>query len=139
MTSLMRHAPFDDRFDSLMRVFLRPVAERADPAVQIKIDVEENEKAYLVDAEIPGVDKDHIDVTIEGNQVTITAKVKREREVKEGSRVLRAERLTGKAYRSFALAQEVDEAAAEASYVNGVLRLTLPKKAAQNARKVEIH
>ena len=106
--------------------------------MQIKVDVTEDEKTYTVQAEIPGVDKNDINVAIDSNQVTITAEVKREAETKEGTRVLRTERYYGKTYRSFTLAQEVDDAAAEARYANGVLTLVLPKKAAQSARKLTI-
>ncbi len=139
MANLMRYDPFDDRFEDLVRAFFRPVVAQPDAgAVQIKIDVEEDEKAYAVHAEIPGVKKDDINVTIDGNQVAITAEVKREREVREGSRVLRTERFSGKAYRSFALAQEVDDAAAEASYTDGVLHLRLPKRAVLASKKLTI-
>ena len=82
------------RFDDLFRGFFAPV--RADKAaVSIKVDVTETDNAYVVHAEIPGVAKDDIQVSIEGNQVTIGAEVKRENETKEGERVLRSERYYG--------------------------------------------
>ena len=85
--------------------------------------------AYVVNAEIPGVAKDEIQVSIEGNQVTIGAEVKRETEKEEGERVLHSERYFGSAYRSFTLPSELDEAASTAKYENGVLELKLAKKA----------
>lgn len=139
MVNLVRFDSIDDRFDDLLRGFFRPVSVAGNggkPA--IKVDVTEDEKAYTVQADIPGVDKNDINVAIDGNQVTITAEVKRAAEVTEGTRVLRTERYYGKTYRSFALAQEVDDATAEAHYANGVLQLVLPKKAAQSARKLTI-
>ena len=139
MANLMRFDPFDDRFEDLFRGFFRPASVTGNGGnMQIKVDVTEDEKAYTVQAEIPGVDKNDINVAIDSNQVTITAEVKREAETKEGTRVLRTERYYGKTYRSFTLAQEVDDAAAEARYANGVLTLVLPKKAAQSARKLTI-
>ena len=60
-------------------------------------------------AEVPGVNKDDIHVTIDGNQVTIAAEVKRESEQKEGERVLRSERYFGSVYRSFVLPVEIDQ------------------------------
>ena len=69
----------------------------------------EKPDAYVVHAEIPGVRKEDIQVTIEGNQVTIAAEVKRETEAKDGERVLRSERYYGAVYRSFVLPVEIDE------------------------------
>jgi len=139
MANLIQFHPFDDRFDDLLRGFFNPTAQRSnDTAAQIKVDVIENEKAYTVQAEIPGVKKEEIQVSIEGNQISITTEIKREKEAKDGSRLLRSERYYGKAYRSFVLGQEVDETNAEARYTNGVLELHLPKKAAQSARKLTI-
>ena len=58
--------------------------------------------------------------------------------VKEGERVLRTERYFGKVSRSFQLAQEIDEAQVNAKYTDGVLELSLPKKAATQARRISI-
>jgi HSP20 family protein len=139
MANLIRFDPFDDRFEDLVRGFFRPaLASGNGNTPQIKVDVTENEKNYVVQAEIPGVKKDEINVAIDGNQVSISAEVKRETEAKEGNRLLRNERYYGKAYRSFVLGQEVDDTAAEARYADGVLELVLPKKAAQSARKLTI-
>lgn len=139
MANLIRFDPFDDRFEDLLRGFFRPVAVAGNGnGVQIKVDVTEDEKAYTVRADIPGVNKEDINVAIDGNQVAISAEVKRENEAREGTRVLRTERYYGKAYRSFTLGQEVDDTTAEARYANGVLQLVLPKKAAQSARKLMI-
>ena len=68
--------------------------------------------------------KEDINVAIDGNQVAITAEVKHEKEVKEGEKVLRSERYYGKVYRAFRLAQDIDEAATQAKYIDGVLELT---------------
>jgi HSP20 family protein len=101
------------------------------------MDVAEDDGAYTVYAEIPGVKKDDINVTIDGNQVAITADVKPNQQDK-GEKVLRSERFYGKVYRAFSLAQDVDEASAQAKYNDGVLELRLPKKAAVSARKLSI-
>ncbi len=141
MNQLTRYDPFADTgFDDLFRGFFRPVrlAAPSVPAVTIKMDVNETDKAYVVQAEIPGVSKDQIHVAIEGNQVTITAEVKKESEQKEGDRVLRSERYFGSVYRSFTLPIDLDEAASTARYDNGVLELTLAKKAPVAGRKLAI-
>ena len=139
MANLTRYNPVDDAFDDLFRgFFMRPVRVEGVPEVQIKMDVKEDDKAYTVHAEIPGVKKDDIHITIDGNQVAVSAEVKSEKEVKEGEKVLRSERYYGKVSRAFTLAQDVDEATAQAKYNNGVLELTLPKKAAAKSKRLTI-
>ncbi len=139
MANLTRFTPRDDVFDDLFRgFFMRPIRLEGGPEVQIKMDVKEDDKAYTVHAEIPGVKKDDIHVSIDGNQVSISAEVKNEKEVKEGEKVLRSERYYGKVSRSFTLGGDVDEAAAQAKYEDGVLLLMLPKKAASKAKRLEI-
>ncbi len=138
MNQLIQLDPFaDTAFDNLFRGVFRPL--RAEPApAPIKLDVAEHNGAYVVRAEIPGVGKDEIDVAIEGNQVTIGAEVKRETEAKDGQRVLHTERHFGSVRRTFTLPVEIDEAASTAKYENGVLELTLAKKAAQVGHKLTI-
>jgi len=139
MNQLTVYDPFvDTGIDELFRGFFRPVRfEKAGPAT-IKMDVTEQDNAYVVKAEIPGVAKEDIQVSIEGNQVTIGAEVKREKDVKDGERVLRSERYYGSSHRVFTLPVEVDEATSNAKYANGVLELTLAKKPAQTGRKLTI-
>jgi HSP20 family protein len=140
MGSIMRYSPFEDAFDDLFRgFFVRPVSLDAPAgAAQFRVDVSENEKAYTLRAEIPGVKKEDISVTIDGDTVAVSAEVKNEKEVKDGERVLRSERYYGKVYRAFTLGQAVDEAGTSAKYANGVLELTLPKKAAAQAKRITI-
>ncbi len=138
MSNLVTYDPFAETgFDELFRGFFRPVrAERA--SVAIKMDVTEMDNAYVVKAEIPGVAKEDIQVSIDGNQVTIGAEVKREYEAKDGERVLRSERQYGSLYRGFTLPSELDESASNAKYANGVLELTLAKKPAATGRKLTV-
>jgi HSP20 family protein len=139
---------FDEAFDDLLRgFFVRPVgfdgsagatAGSGQTVAQFRVDVAENEQAYTLRAEIPGVSKDDIHITIDGDQVAISAEVKNEKEAKDGERVLRTERYYGKVYRAFQLAQTVDENGAAAKYTDGILELTLPKKAAVSAKRISI-
>ncbi len=141
MNQLTTLDPFADAgFDELFRGFFRPVrvAGQQPQALAIKMDVKETPQGYLVHAEMPGVAKDDIQVTIEGNQVTIGAEVKRQAEQKEGERVLRAERFYGNLFRSFTLPVEVDEQASGAKYENGVLELQLARKQPAAGRKLTI-
>lgn len=140
MASLIPYDPFADTgIDELFRGFFQPVRmEGRGTQVSIKMDVTEDEKSYTVHAEIPGVSKDDIHVTIEGNQVTLGAEVKREKDVKDGERVLRSERYYGSVYRSFTLPTEVDEAASQAKYDRGVLELKLVKKATLAGKRLSV-
>lgn len=129
----------DDRLDDLFRgFFMRPVRMEQAQAPQMKIDVSETESAYSVRAEIPGVKKEDIDISIDGNHISIGAEVKSEKSDKDGERLLRKECFSGRSYRSFTLAQEVDDQSAEAKYNDGILTLTLPKKKAVAAKKLDI-
>jgi HSP20 family protein len=140
MANLTRYDPFDQGFDDFLKgFFVRPMSlDNQVSSQQVRMDVTEDDGAYVVRAEIPGVKKDDINVTIDGNQVAITAEVKRVQEEKRGEKVLRSERFYGKVYRAFSLAQDVDETSAEAKYNEGVLELRLPKKAVVSAKKVAI-
>jgi HSP20 family protein len=140
MANLQIYDPFAEAgIDDLFRGFFRPVraTERNAPA-PIKVDVTETEQGYVVRAEVPGVSKDEIQVSIEGNQVTIAAEVKRNGEQKDGERVLRTERYYGAVYRSFTLPSELDEEQSSAKYDNGVLELKLAKKPVVAGRKLTI-
>lgn len=136
MSNVTRYDPLDDLFRGF---FVRPV-EFGSPAEApaIKVDVKEQDKAFVVHAEMPGIKKEDIHVNIDGPVVSITAERKQEKEVKEGERVLRTERYFGKVSRSFQLGQDIDDAQASAKFTDGVLELTLPKKIANKAKRLNI-
>ena len=141
MTNLVTYDPFvDTDFDELFRGFFKPVRrEGARTPITIKMDVTESGEGYMVHAEVPGVKKEDINVEIEGNEVTISAEVKREWEKKDGDKMLRSERYYGNVYRSFTLPHELDETKSEAKYKDGVLELKLVRKAGGTAgRKLPI-
>jgi len=140
MAAITRYDPFGDLFDDVLKgFFVRPVGFETEPAQgRMKVEVTEANGAYKVQAELPGVKKEDIRVNIDGDQVSITAETRVERDVKEGERVLHSERYFGKVSRAFRLAQEVDESKAVAKYNDGVLELTLPKKAAAAAKQITI-
>ena len=137
-SSLARFDPFGDIDDLFRGFFVRPTLLEGQPQMQIKMDLKEDDKAYTVHADIPGVKKEDIQVSIDGNRVSISAESKMEKEEKKGEKVLRSERYCGKVARSFTLLHDVDEAQAQAKYSDGVLELTLPKKADTATRKLEI-
>ncbi len=139
MANLARFNPVDDAFDDLFRgFFMRPVRIEGTPEATMKMDVKEDDKVYTVHAEIPGVKKEDIQVSINGNQIAISAEVRQEKEIREGEKVLRRERYFGKVSRAFTLGQDVDEETAEAKYADGVLVLTLPKKAVVKSKRLAV-
>ena len=140
MANITRWDPLDDVDELFKGFFLRPMRLESAPEqlVRIKMDVKEDDKAYTVHAEIPGVKKEDISVAIDGNQVSISAEVKSQKEDKQGEKVLRSERYYGRVYRAFSLAQDVDQEGAKAKYESGVLELVLPKRAASASRKLTV-
>ncbi|NMG76349.1 Hsp20/alpha crystallin family protein [Aromatoleum diolicum] len=139
MSNLIRRDPFDDL---LRGFFVRPVdiggGGGVAEAPQMRVDVKEDSDAYQVHAELPGIKKEDIHVHIDGPVVSISAERKQEKEIKEGERVLRTERYFGKVSRSFQLGQEIDEAKSSAKFNDGVLELSLPKKAPEQAKRLTI-
>ena len=134
--------PLEDFFRGF---FVRPVdfgggalASAGGEAPQMRVDVKESSSGYEVHAELPGMKKEDIHVHIDGPVVSITAERKQEKEVKEGEKVLRTERYFGKVSRSFQLGQEIDEEKASARFNDGVLELSLPKKAEAQAKRLSI-
>jgi len=140
MTAIKRYDPFSELDDMFKGFWLRPVRWDMDmpQQLQMKLDVKSGDTAYTVSAELPGVKKDDIKVDIDGNRVTISAEVKKESEEKKGEEVIRSERYYGALSRTFTLDADVDEAKADAKYADGVLKLTLPKKAAASRKRLAV-
>lgn len=136
MANITRTDPLDDFFRGF---FVRPV-EFGSPAETpaIKMDVKEVGENFVVHAELPGIKKEDIHISIEGPVVSISAERKTEKDVKDGERVLRTERYFGKVSRSFQLGQDIDDSKASAKFNDGVLELTLPKKAVTAGRRLTI-
>jgi len=143
MSNISRYDPFSiepvsDMFHGLFRPLRSMISSDDAPLSDMKIDVTESDASYQVKAELPGVDKKDIDVKIDGNVVSINAKVERNKETREGERVIRRERYAGAISRSFSLARDLDEAKSVAQYQDGVLSLTLPKKAPSEQKRLQI-
>ena len=108
MANVTRYDPYGELEDLFKGFVLHPVRAEQQ-APQIKMDVKESDTAYVVRAEIPGVKKEDIKVDVDGN-----------------------------VSRSFTLAQDVDEKAANAKYADGVLELSLPKRSGTGRSKIAI-
>ena len=141
MSSLIsRGSLFADFFrDVSPGFFVKPLHGEPLPSPgQIKMDVKESDGGYTVSAEIPGVKKEDIHVTIEGSVVTVRAEVKQEDTQTKDDKVLRSERYYGSVSRGISLPQDIDQSQAKAKYDNGVLTLTLPKKQGNGSQKLRI-
>ena len=144
MSNIVRTDPFQDfaRIDPFRELAGWPRLKRwlnelpAEPA--IRLDVTENDQCYHVKADLPGAKKEDIRVEIDGNQVSLSAEMKRETVEKKGEVVVHAERSYGQQFRSFVLEQPIDRDKAQATFKDGVLELTLPKNAAAAAKRLAI-
>ena len=138
LNELARINPFSE-FDNLFKGFMvRPVFQGLTAAPQMKLEVTEDDKAYTIKAEIPGVKKEDIHISVDGSLVSISAEVKKETEKKEGEKVVHSERYYGQVARSFTLDKEVEQGAAQAKYTDGVLEAVLPKKPGSKATSISI-
>lgn len=142
--NLTRFNPFGDlaHFDAFRdfdEFFRRPILGNLAPAQatpRINLDVTESDQSYAVKAEVPGVKKEDIKVTIDGNTVSIRVESKRASEEKQGETVVRSERYYGVQSRSFSLSHDIDDGKSSARYQDGILELTLPKRAGGAGAKV---
>lgn len=139
-----RPAAFDrpsERFvSSMLDDFVNPLSapRQGSPVSGARINVVETDKAYEVEAELPGVAKSDVRITVENRHVSIEAEVKRDSERKEGEQLIHAERVVKKFARSFTLPAEIDDARAAAKLENGVLTLTLPKKEEMQPKQITV-
>ncbi|MGW8183769.1 MAG: Hsp20/alpha crystallin family protein [Burkholderiales bacterium] len=140
MANITRFDPFNEMDDLFKGLFVRPMRFDLEMPgeMKVKMDVTKADDSYTIKAEMPGIKKEDIQVSIDGNQVTISGEVKRESEEKKGEEVIRSERYYGKVSRSFSLPHEVDEARAVAKYSDGVLNLKLPMKVKATSKKLVV-
>lgn len=136
----LRSTVLGNLLDTMLDDFMAPatMAGREGPAYSPRLDLIESEKAYLIEADLPGVSKNDLKVSVDGQRITIEAELGRETERKEGETVMHAERVIRRYARALELPSEVDDASAVAKLENGVLSLTLPKKQATQSRVLTI-
>ena len=138
MTSLIGYySPLDRVFDRAFGSILPAVnGDAGSNGRALKLDVVETPEAYVVKAEAPGVAKDRIEVKVEDRNVTIGAEFLAE--VDANGKALWQERAVGKVSRAVRLPEAVDANATQATHVDGVLQLTLPKVAKANSKQITI-
>lgn len=142
MVNLVRREPsslLDEFFNDFFNRAGLPARTVELPTVaRARMDVIDKGDRFEVLVDLPGVKKEDIHVTIEGARVSINAEAKSEKQRREGERVLHAERFAASYARSFELPAEVTEEGAEAKYEDGVLKLTLPKRATVSSKRLQI-
>jgi HSP20 family protein len=137
--------PFRREMDQLFTDFFTPAEGRSfAPSVVAErlwphIDVEETDQAYIVTAEVPGLDEKNIDLNLRENVLTISGEKREERSDKQRGAAY-AERFYGQFKRTIPLDLELDEAKVDAKFKNGVLTVILPKsqKPEAKARRIEV-
>lgn len=144
--AIIRWDPFRDMVtlrDRMNRLFEEAFAGRGEEGEMVSgnwypsVDIHEKEKELVLTAEIPGIEEKDIDIEVEGNTLTIKGKREMEKETKEED-YHRIERSYGSFYRSFALPSYVNPDKIKAEHSDGVLRITMPKKAELKPKKVKV-
>lgn len=142
--SVRHNDPFgalvDDVFnDFFQRAGFVPSRGVEGPTVaRARMDVVDQGDKFEIKVDLPGVTKEDINVSVEGARVTLQAESRKQRETKDGERVLHTERTITSYARNFELPAEVTEDGADASFENGVLTLTLPKRAAVTSKRLSV-
>lgn len=138
MRSAAFNSPLERLMDNMLEEFLAPWENQESGISSPRMNVVENDQAFVVEADMPGVAKEDIKLSVDNRRVSIEGEVKRESSQKDGQNVLHSERLISRFSRSFTLPAEVDENRADARLENGVLILTLPKKEATLPKKIAV-
>lgn len=127
---------FEELFEPVVRRG-RWITKREHGVVVPNVDMYDRKNEIVVKAEIPGVEKENIDLKITDNNLTIKGEIKKEEEVKEED-YYSCERSYGSFTRTIALPSEVDSLKAKATFKNGILEITLPKKEEAKPKEIKI-
>ena len=139
MANITRYDPFEDLFKDFGKGFwVKPFAMPAETELTMKIDVKEDDKGFIVKADIPGVKKEDIQIDVDEDRISLRAEAKRVKEEKKDEKVVYSERSYGMVTRSFSLPAAVDAKGAKAEYKDGVLNLMLPKKSNGSAKRITV-
>lgn len=148
--SIVKWSPFRELetmrrdIERLFEEFFEPISRRRrwwpklEPGVVVpNVDMYDRKNEIVVKAELPGVEKDNIDLKITDNNLTIKGELKKEEEVKEED-YYSCERSYGSFTRTIALPTEVDSSKAKATFKNGILEITLPKKEEAKPKEIKV-
>ena len=136
---LREMAAMQSAMDRLFDETWRPYFDNRENGLNsLALDVHENDQAYTVTTEMPGVSAEHIQVKLDGDFLLIDGEIPEQTVEEEGTRTLMRERRYGRFSRRIRLPLPVDSDKVEASYENGVLKLTLPKSEAVQPRQIPV-
>jgi len=144
MNLMLRRDPyslFDEMYEALANrsgLSLLPRLTDTATLTRARLDVVERGDVYEIKLDMPGVKKSDIQIDLNDNHVAISAMSKTERDLKDDERALYSERQMAQYARSFDLPQPVVEDKADAVFEDGVLTLKLPKKMAQQGKRLAI-
>ncbi len=125
-------------FDDIVRDFFTGFSNiSATRGVYPLLDIKEDKEKFIIDIEVPGVDKNDLKISIKKDNLVVQGEKKEEKKREEES-YLRVERSYGNFMRSVNLPVEVNQSKITAQYNNGVLKITLPKTQKENAKEVEV-
>lgn len=129
-------------FDALFDNFFAPTAWKSEQNQFFapKVDIKDNKDHYLISAELPGVKKEDIHISLQQGVLTLEAEVKQEDKEEKDGKIIRQERRYGRIQRSFTVGNTVHESDISASFTDGILSIKAPKKAEpeQQSRKIQI-
>ena len=135
-----RFRPFHNNVDRFINEFgwgLQPAEELDDTTWTAKVDIYETETSYVLNAELPGLTKEEINIDVNDNTLTLKGEKKFEEKVEKDNYV-RVERSYGNFARSFVLSDDVNTEGITANYNEGVLELTLPKKEEAKPKEIKV-
>lgn len=144
MTNLIRFTPSHDmrrlqrEIDGIFDSFFSPSSNENEGASWApRVDLSETEDAYLVHVDVPGMQKEDLNIDVHEGRLTISGERNAEQQ-DDGHKYVRVERSYGRFYRSFTLPQTVKEDEIEATYENGVLSVRVPKAEETKPRRIEV-
>ena len=123
-----------DDFDLFEDLFSDPFFERRENKI-MKTDIKEKDGNYVIDIDLPGYNKENIQISIENGYLTISANMDKKVEHEKDGKFIHQERYVGQCSRSFYVGDDLKEADIKATFKNGTLQLTLPKPSTQKAEK----
>ena len=127
-------------FDELVNGFTSPsqVSSAHAATLMPAMDIVENKDGYVVKTDLPGIKKEDLQISVKDKLLTIEAESAEQKTEKEGEKVIKIERRSGKYCRSLRLGNSVDESAIIAQISDGVLTLTLPKAQEATSRQIDV-
>lgn len=134
-------ALFEDRgLDDFFEGFFRPVRKEGEESGDLvpRMDITETDKAFLIKAEMPGIKKEDIEISLHNGLLTISGETEEKSEEKEEGVIVRQERRYGKYVRSMSVGSHIDQENIIANYKDGVLEVTLPKVEAVEPKKIKV-